>query len=321
MKLHRTHKWLAACVLAVSAGCALAQTYPDRPIKIIVPFAPAGNVDVMVRALAPALEADLKQPVVVENLPGASGAIGSDKVAKAKADGYTVLANSSIHVILPSVQKLAYDPMKDFVPVSQITSVPLVLNVASTLPVKNFREFQAWAKEQPGAVDYATFIGASTHLASELLGEQAGMRVNAIPYKVGTAAIVDVAAGRVPFMFEALLAGLPNIKSGKLRPLAVTGSVRSPMLPDVPTFEELGIAGMDANTWHAFWVPKGTPQPVIDRLSAAMIKAAQQPAIKERIEALGTQVIASTPAEFSQFTDKEYKRWAALIKRAGIELK
>jgi tripartite-type tricarboxylate transporter receptor subunit TctC len=190
---------------------------------------------------------------------------------------------------------------------------------ADNMPVKTHAEFVAWAKAQPKSIDYATFIGAATHLAAEMWKEQTGVKVNMIPYKAGTSAQVDVVAGRVPFLFEALFAATPLIRGGKLRPLAITSSRRVAAFPDVPTFAELGYPGIDANTWHGYWAPRGTPKDVVDKLGAALVKAGQSKEVRERIESMGGHVIASSPAEFAEFNRKESQRWAALLKRSGIE--
>jgi tripartite-type tricarboxylate transporter receptor subunit TctC len=319
-------KWMlqlfAVAMLAVAlAGAAVAQPYPNKPIRVIVPFTPGGNVDVVARLVNQKLEADLGQALVIENLAGASGAIGAGNVAHSKPDGYTLLANSSIHVILPGLQRnLGYDALGDFIPLSQVTEVPLVLLVSTEhMPAKTHAEFVAWAKAQPQSIDYATFIGAATHLAAELWKEQTGVKVNMIPYKAGTSAQVDVVAGRVPFQFEALFAATALIRGGKLRPLAITSSKRVAAFPDVPTFAELGFPGIDANTWHGYWAPRGTPKEVVDKLGAALVKAGQNKEVRERIESMGGHVVASTPAEFAEFNRKEAQRWAALLKRSGIE--
>lgn len=313
--------WILAVALATSMW-ASAQTYPAKPVKVVVPFTPAGNVDVVARLVNQKLEAELGQSVVTENLAGASGSIGAATVARAPADGYTLLANSSIHLILPGVMaNLPYNALNDFVPLSQITEVPMALVVSGDMPVKTHAEFVAWAKAQKQAIDYATFMGSAGHLAAELWKEQTGVPVFLIPYKAGTSATTDVIAGRVPFQFEALFAASGLIKSGKLRALAHTGSKRVAAFPDVPTFAELGMPSVSASTWHGYWAPKGTPKPVIDRLGAALVKVAHMPEVRDRIDQLGGRVVGSTPAEFADFSQKEYQRWGALLRRSGIEPK
>lgn len=310
---------LAGCLLAL-IPFAHADTYPERAVKVVVPFAPAGNVDVVARLMNQKLEIELGRPFVTENMAGASGAIGSSAVARSKPDGYTLLANSSIHVILPSLQSnLGYDAVKDFIPLSQITEVPLVLLVSMQVPATTHQEFIAWARAQSDAVNYATFTGSAGHLAGELWKEQTGVRVTAIPYKVGTMMIADVMGGRIPFMFDALFSAANSLKSGKLRALAITGTERSSMLPDVPTFGELGFPGIDTSTWHGYWAPKGTPAHVVQRLSAALVKVAQTQEVRDRVHTLGGRVIASSPDGFAEFIQKEQSRWAALLKRSGIE--
>lgn len=313
----------AGLAAALLGGRAAAQAYPSRQVRVVVPFTPGGNVDVMARLVNKQLETEFGQTFITDNIAGASGAIGAMQVVRARPDGYTLLANSSIHVILPSVQAgLGYDPLTDFVPVAQVTEVPLALVVsAESVPAKTHAEFVAWAKAQPKAADYATFIGASSHLASELWSDQTGVKVNTVPYKAGTSAQVDVAAGRVTFQMEALLAASPMLRSGKLRALAVTSNTRVPAYPEIPTFAELGLPGIDTSTWHGFWAPKGTPKEVVDRLGAAVVKAARSKEVRERIEAMGGLIMARNPAEFAEYCKRESARWAALAKRAGVEPK
>jgi tripartite-type tricarboxylate transporter receptor subunit TctC len=300
-------------VFAALAPSVHAQTsaWPERPIRVVALFAPGGNVDVVARLAAQGLERELKQTVIVENLAGASGAIGALKVAKAEPDGYTLLANASIHVILPSVRSnLGYDVLKDFVPLAQLTEVPLVLLIGGTIPAKNHPTFVDWAKAQRGGIDYSTFIGSAGHLASELWKEQSGVKVNAIPYKV---------AGRIHFTFDALFAATGMLQSGKLRALGITSATRSPMVPDVPTFAELGFPGIDASTWHGLWAPRGTPPAIVERLGSALVRVSQSPEFQDRVRALGGRVVGSTPADFASFTARERERWGGLLTRAGIK--
>jgi len=332
MTIHHPSSGRRALALGALAGllqlgrARAQQAYPIRPIKVIVPFTPGGNVDVMARLVNQKLEAEFGQSLVTENMAGASGAIGCAQVASAKPDGYTLLANSSIHVILPSLQaKLAYDALADFIPISQVTEVPLALVVSTEhMPAKTHAEFVAWARARNAAndsIDYATFLGSSAHLAAELWKEQTGVKINTIPYKAGTTAQLDVVAGRVPFQFEALLAATPLLKSNKLRALAITGSRRVPAYPELPTFSELGMKNIEASTWHGFWAPKGTPQDIVDKLAAAIVRAAHTKDVRERLEAMGGNIVASTPAQFAAFARSEHQRWGELMKRAGIEPK
>lgn len=317
------HPFIRTCLLglvSVLPVASHASSFPEKPIKLVVPFAAGGNVDIVARLVSEKLSAELGQSVVIENLPGASGAIGTAAVARATPDGHTLLVQSSAHVILPSVRgKLGYDVSKDFIALSQLTDVPMIMVASGTLPVTNHQEFVAWAKTQKSPIQYATFPGTAGQVAGEAWKEATGVPVEAIPYKSGTTAITDVAAGRVPFQFDALLSGVSTLKLGKSRGLAITGSTRSPMLPDVPTFAELGFPSVDATTWHGFWAPKGTPQAVIDRLGTALVKISKMKDIQERIHAMGGKVIGSTPTEFAVFTARERERWAALLKRAGVQ--
>lgn len=317
------HPFIRTCLLGLVSLLPMAShaaSFPEKPIRMVVPFAAGGNVDIVARLVAEKLGAELGQSIVIENLPGASGAIGTAAVARAAPDGHTLLAQSSAHVILPSVRgKLGYDVAKDFVALSQLTEVPMIMVVSGSIPATNHQEFVAWAKAQKNPIQYATFPGTAGHVAGEAWKEATGVPVEAIPYKSGTTAIADVAAGRLPVQFDALLSGVSTLKIGKSRGLAITGSTRSPMLPDVPTFAELGFPNVDATTWHGFWAPKGTPQAVVDRLGAALVKISKMKDIQERIHAMGGKIVGSNPVEFSAFTTKERERWAALLKRAGVQ--
>ncbi len=313
-------KGIAAGALGSTLIPARAQTYPERTVRVIVPFAPGGNVDIVARLMNQKLESALGQSFVAENQPGASGAIGASQVARAKADGYMLLANSSIHVILPAVKRnLNYDVLTDFTPISQVTEVPMVMLISNEHPAKNHAEFLAWAKQQRDLIDHGTFIGSAGHLAAQQWQEETGIKVNAVQYRDGNTRSLDVAANRVPFTYEALLAASPYLRTGKMRPLAVTSRVRSAMAPDVPTFAELGFPGVDASTWHGYWAPAATPKPIIDRLGEVLSQAAKSKDVVEKVEAMGGRVVASLPEAFAQFCRTEKERFGALMKRAGIE--
>ena len=310
---------VAGALGTVVGGAAGQAAYPDRTVRVVVPFAPGGNVDIVARMMNQKLEAALGQTFVAENLPGASGAIGAQRVARAKPDGYTLLANSSIHVILPSVKSnLGYDVIDDFTPVSQITDVPMVMLIGVDHPARNHEEFVAWARRQSGTVDYSTFIGSAGHLAAVQWTEQTGVKVSAVQYKVGTTMHLDVSAARIPFTFDALLAASPSIRSGKLRPLAVTSRQRSTMLPDVPSFAEIGLPGVDATTWHGYWAPAGTPKAIVDRLAEVLVRGASDKDSRDRIDAMGGRIVASRPDEFARFVRVEKERFAGLMKRSGV---
>lgn len=309
--------------MSVLSSVAVASTdYPANPIHIIAPFAPGGSVDIVARLIAQPLGEALGESVIVENKPGASGMIGAGYVARTKPDGYNLLANSSIHVITPSLfPKTQYDAIEDFVPVTQITSVPLILLAGNSLGVKDVESLKEWAKKQKDGLNYASAgQGSTTHIAGEVLGDALGIPVTHIPYKGSGAAMVDVMGGQVPVMFDALTAVSSQIQSGSLVPLAVAAEERSPILPDVPTFKELGYDNLSLSTWHGIWAPKGTPVEVVDKLSVELKAAAQLPEVVEKIKALGGTVVANNPDEFDAFARAEQKKWDGLIKKFDISL-
>jgi len=298
---------------------AQAQTYPDRPIRLIVPFATGGSVDIVGRLVAQKLDQALGQPVVVENRTGASGMIGSNLVAKADPDGYTLLANSSIHVIVPSLYpNITYDALNDFRPVTQITDVPLVLMVSPSIPASSIKELVEWGKSQPKGLSFASAgNGSATHLAGEVLKDATGVDMIHVPYKGSGAAMIDVMGGTVPMMFDALTAAMGPISSGKLKPLAVTSPQRSPALPDVPTFAELGYPQIDLSTWHGIWAPAKTPDAVVNTLSKELIRITNMPDVQERIRSLGGVPVGNTPEEFAAYNKSELEKWTAIVKKSG----
>lgn len=317
-------KSLTAFSLAIacsfSAQASDVSSYPDHAVSVIVPFSPGGNVDIVARLINHKLEQELGESFVVLNVPGASGAIGASQAARAKPDGYTLLANSSAHVIAPSlVANLSYDVIEDFIPLSQITQVPMVLLVSSELPVDNLEQFVDWAKAQPDGLDYATYMGSAGHLAGELLKGEAKVQMNLIPYKSGATMVSDVMSNRVPAMFDGLFAAATSLKSGKVKALAITAEERSDFLPDIPTFKELGYGNVNAETWHGYWAPKGTPAPIIEKLQVAISKAVAEPDIQQRILDLGGKAIGSSSAEFTEFTKNEHDRWKSLLEKAGVK--
>jgi len=316
-----TLAFVSSLVALTFSAATLAQSYPTKPIRVVAPYAPAGNVDIIARIINKRLETELGQPLLTENLPGGNGVIGTQAVQRSDPDGYRLLVSSSAHVITPLFQKaVPYDPVTDFVAISQITAMPMVLMVSAELPIKTHQELVAWARTLKGPIDYGTLRGSAGHFAAELWREATGIQVNQIPYKSGTAIAMDVAAGRVPISFDAVAASMVHLKSGKVRVVAITGPVRSPLLPDVPTFAELGFPGVDAQTWHGYWAPKGTPQAVIDKLGAAMVKVSQNPEVRDAIHQVGGNVIGSGPKAFAEFNVAESEKWAARAKRFNIQV-
>ncbi|WP_029049078.1 tripartite tricarboxylate transporter substrate binding protein [Cupriavidus sp. amp6] len=322
----RSARTLAACVAfglgALGAPAQAQDKWPSRPITWVVPFAAGGSTDIVARTIGQEVSRALGQPVVVENRPGAAGAVGAGYVARAKADGYTLFGGTiSTHAINASLYKnLSYDPVKDFEPVSLVGYVPNVLMVNAELPVSNVQELIAYAKKKNGLSFASSGAGTSTHLAGELFADLIHVPMTHVPYKGSPQAVQDVAAGLVPFLFDQLTAGEAMIKAGKLRALAVTSPKRSALLPKVPTMAEAGVSGFEMVSWQALYAPHGTPKEIVQRLNAEVIRALKQPAVQQRLsQQLGMEIVGSTPAELAALMDKEIPRWAALVKKSGAK--
>ncbi|MEH3085733.1 MAG: tripartite tricarboxylate transporter substrate binding protein [Xylophilus ampelinus] len=313
----------AACGAAsLATGAARAADWPAaKPITWVVPFAAGGSTDVVARVLGQELSTALKQSVVIDNRPGAGGAIGVQAVARAPADGYTLIGGTiSTHAINTALyKKLPYDPVKDFEPVSLIAYVPNVLMVNSALGVNTVQELVAWIRRNPDKASYASSgAGTSTHLTGAQMAELIKVPMQHIAYKGSPAALQDVAAGNVPFLFDQLTAGLPLVKAGKLKFLAVTTKTRSPLAPDVPTTAEAGFPGLDLVSWQAVYAPRGTPKEVVGRLNAEIVKALKSPEIKGKLETqFGMQVVGSTPAELAALTAADTARLGELVRKSG----
>ena len=310
--------WLA---LAISAACA--QSYPNRPVRWVVPFPPGGSADIMGRMIGQDLSKALGQQVVIENRAGASAIVGAEYVAKSAPDGYTVLqANVSQMTIHPSLYaKLPYDPVRDFAPVTVLGIVSSVVVTTPALPVRTIGDLIALARKRPGQLNFTSSgAGASTHLTGELLKQRAGISMTHINYKGSGPALTDVMAGFVEIMFENLPSALPFIQSGKLKVLAVTGKERSPVLPAVPTLAESGFPGFDMVSWQALVAPAATPKPVIDRLHADLVRVLTSAQMKEKLFGLGTEVVANTPEQFAQYIREETAKWSKIVRDAGIRL-
>jgi tripartite-type tricarboxylate transporter receptor subunit TctC len=296
--------------------------YPSRPVKIVVPFPAGGTSDIMGRLIAESLGKQLKQPFVVDNKGGAGGAIGTDQVAKAPADGYTLLlsgigSNAIIHGFTP---KPAYDSTRDFIHVSQLAAGPNVLVVNPEFPAKTFKEFIAWVKANPGKFSYGQVNASSGHLTTEYLKQVAGLDMVGIPYKGGAPALNDVLANQIPGMFTNQDAVLPFVTSGKVRALVVTSAERNPLYPDVPTVAESGYPGFTAVSWTGLSAPKGTPKPIVDKLEAAMSAAFADPAVRAKLQANGFVVVVSKSADYTKFVQDEVARWSKVVQSAGIKL-
>ncbi|HPU51396.1 MAG TPA: tripartite tricarboxylate transporter substrate binding protein [Burkholderiaceae bacterium] len=312
---------LAACALAALPASGLAQAWPSKPIRLIVGFAPGGGTDIIARAMAPRLSELLGAQVVVENRAGASGAIGADMVAKAAPDGYTlVMGHSNPNAIVPFVFKVPYDPANDFTPIHYIGYVPNILAVHPSIGVKTVDELVALARSKPGVLTYASSgIGSSQHLAGALFTKITGTQMNHVPYKGSGQAITDLLAGQVSMNFDTMPPVLPHITGGKLRALAISTPTRMPQLPDVPTFNEVGIRGFDVTNWYSVMGPKGMPRDLVLKIADAVRKSLDDPAIKGKLEPQG--VIAGgprTPEEFSTFLKAELTKYSTLVKELGV---
>ncbi|WP_454766706.1 tripartite tricarboxylate transporter substrate binding protein [Cupriavidus campinensis] len=316
--LYRSSLMFAAATLMAGAAHA---AYPDHPIRWIVPFPAGGAMDNIARTLGEDMAKTLGQAVVVENRPGAGGNIGAELVARAPADGYTLIIVANGMAVNPALYgKLGYDPVKDFAPVSLLAVVPnvLVANKART-PAKTVAEVVANAKARPGKYTYASAgNGTSIHLAGELFTSMAHVDMLHIPYKGSGPAMTDLLGGQVDYMFDSITSAKPHIDSGKLTPIAVTTSKRSSALPNVPTVAEAGLPGYELSPWFAAFVPAKTPQPVIDALNKAMLEALKRPAVLQRLAGIGAEPIGSTPMALRDHLAKETSKWGALIKEKGI---
>jgi len=312
---------LTALAFATTALGALAQAYPSKPIRFVVPYPPGGPTDILGRAVAQALTQSLGQPVVVENKPGASGMIGAEQVAKAAPDGYTLLVNASIHVINPSLfSKTTFDAMHDFAPVTQIASVPLILVVGQPVQANSVKELIALAKANPGKLTFASSsVGAAPHLAGELLKRMAGIDIVHVPYKGSGPATTDLIGGHVTMMIDSVPSSIAHVKSGKLKVLGVSTARRTPALPDTPTIAET-VPGFDIATWYGVWAPAKTPKEIVNKVSSEIAKSLKRADLSERLAGLGAEGVGSTPAEFAAYCESEFRRWAKVVKDSGAKL-
>lgn len=312
-----------ASVLFAVAPISAQADYPERPIRLIVPFSPGGSTDIVARLMADALQPILGQPVIVENKPGAAGAIGGNFVAKAPADGYTLLlAAAGPTVINPSLYKdMPYSPTKDLAPITALTREHNVMAVNSSIPAKTLKEFIDYAKANPNTISVGSpGSGTPAHLAGELLNKMAGLNMQHVPYKGSGPAVSDLIAGHIAVMIDNMPPLLPHIQSGGLRALAVPSATRAAALPNIPTFEESGLDGYVIMAWKGLMAPAGTPQAVIDRVYDATKQVLQQPKIQQRLTQLGAEPEGNTPTEFAQQIDAETTWWADIIKQTNTTL-
>jgi tripartite-type tricarboxylate transporter receptor subunit TctC len=315
---------VAALVLAAALATSVsgwAQGYPNRAVRLVVPFPPGGPADGLGRALADQLSKMWGQPVIIENRGGAGGNLGAEAVARAAPDGYTLLLNASSHVINASLyEKLPYDPIKDFTPVSEVASYMLVLVVHPSAPAKSVKEFVALAQSKQDGLSVANAgLGTPTHLAAVLFAQAAGVNLVHVPYRGAAPASTDLIAGQVPAMFNNPVNAVPQVTSGNLRALAVTGSKRLSLLPDLPTVAESGYPGFETRTWYGLFGPAGLPADIVRKLHADTDKVMRMPEIANNLVAQGWDIAVSPPDQFSVVLQSEFDRWSAVVKRAGIK--
>ncbi len=310
---------LAAFLGLLPLADALAQTFPNKPLRLVVPYPPGGGADGNARSLAQPMASILAQPIVVENKPGASGILAANTVLQSPADGYTMLFDTFPYVVNAVLHKLPFDPVKDLLPVSQAINMPLILVVPADTPFKSVQELIAYAKANPGKLNYGSYgAGGAAHLAAELLARDAGIDWVHVPYKGGAPAMADVLAGRLSAYFTNPITGLAHIQSGKIRALATTGAQRMKILPDVPTVKEIGYKDFEVVEWNGFFVPAGTPADVVTKLSDAVKLATQQPEVQKRMAAQGVEPVGNTPKEFGAFLQGQIEKWSALVKSNNI---
>ena len=301
---------------------AHAQAYPSRPIKLVVPFPPGGSVDAVARALAPQLQQQMGQAIVIENRPGANSVLGAQEVRRAQADGYTILLNASLQLVNPLIMSTAnYDPEKDFRPITYLGALPQLVIVSADSPYRTLQELLADARRRPGQVQWATAAyGAAGHLAAELLKVRSKTDMPIIPYRGGGPALNDLMGMHVAAMIEPMASAYPLVKGGRLRALAITTPRRLPSLPDLPTVAESGFADFDMPSWYGMWAPAGTPADIIERLNAETRTAMRSPAVASKLAAISFQSVPSTPAEFAAFVSRELALDKEIVAAARIRL-
>jgi tripartite-type tricarboxylate transporter receptor subunit TctC len=319
-------KWLGSLLLAAAgalAGTAVAQDWPTKPVKIVVPFSPGGFADSGARAISDKLAARLGQSVLIENRVGASGNIGAESVARSAPDGYTLLLGfDGTMVINPHVfARIPFDTLRDFAPVTKLGDAPSLVVAHPSLPVKDMRELIALAKAKPGSLSYGTSgTGNTPHLVGEMLNQRAGIDLQHVPYKGGAQAIADAVGGQIPLSFTAIAGAQQFLKSGKLKALGVTSRQRVPALPDTPTFIESGLPDFVVNSWIGILAPAKTPRPIVERLQREIAAALKDPDVQARYAVLGNDPVGNTPEEFAAQIRADLAQWGPIVKRAGVRI-
>ncbi len=318
--MNRNLKILIVLFGAVLAGAAAAQTYPAKPVRIVVPFAAGGGVDVTARILAQGLSERLGQTVLVENRTGASGIIGTEFVARSAPDGYTLLVGTqTTQAVVPAMYKTGYDGARDFTPVTVIATSPLMIVVHPSLPVRTVKDLIALAKARPGQLTFGAASGGAPHMAGELFKLTTKVDMLFVPYKGEGPAVSDAMGGQISTVFSNLPVVLPLVRTGRLRGIAVTSAQRVPTATEFPTVAESGLPGFEASTWFGCLAPAGTPADIINKLNAESARALNAPAVKERMAGMGLFVVAGKPGEFADLLKKEIPRWAKVVKDSGVK--
>jgi tripartite-type tricarboxylate transporter receptor subunit TctC len=322
---HRSNARPAAAValalLLALPATAPAQAWPSKPIRVVVPFPPGGGIDTVARIVVPKMSESLGQPMVIDNRSGAGGTVGTEVVARATPDGHVLLATFASHAMNATLYRdLSYDTEKAFAPISLIATVPNILVVHPSLPAKTVADLVTLARKRPGDINYASVgNGTPAHLSAELFNLMAGVRMTHVPYKGAAASIIGMITGEAQLTFTTVLIALPHVKAGKLRPLAVASTTRTPLLPEVPTVDQSGLKGYESIAWYGLLAPAGTPNQVVDRLHAELAKSVQTPEVRDNLLRQGTEIIASTPARFAQVIREDIVKWTKVVKAAAVK--
>lgn len=320
---------IIALGIAVAAGCAsllaaaganAQPAWPSKPVRMILPFPPGGGTDILGRAMAHRLGEAIGQPVLADNRPGAGGNLGAEIASRSAPDGYTFVLVAPGFVISPSLyRKLGFDPFRDFDPVALVAVIPNLLVVRSSFPAKTVKDLVAWAKANPGKINFVSGgVGTSNHLATELLAFRTGTSMVHVPYKGAATAMLDLVGGNVDLMTIGTGAALAQVRAGKLRALATLTTERVPNAPEIPTIAEAGFPGLEVETWYAVFAPRGTPQPILQRMNTELARTMFEPDVRDRLASIGADPMKSSPAELAKFIREDFKRWAEVIKAAGL---
>lgn len=311
----------AAALLLALPATVLAQPWPSKPIRVVVPFPAGGGIDTVARIVVPKMSEALGQPMVIDNRSGAGGTVGTEVVARATPDGHVLLATFASHSMNATLYRdLSYDTEKAFAPISLIATVPNILVVHPSLPAKTVGDLISLAAKRPGDINYASVgNGTPAHLSAELFNMMAGVRMTHIPYKGAAASIIGMITGETQLTFTTVLIALPHVKAGKLRPLAVATLARTPLLPEVPTVDQSGLKGYESIAWYGLLAPAGTPGPVVDRLNAELVRSVQTPEVRDNLLRQGTEIVASSPARFAQIIREDIVKWTKVVKAAAVK--